>query len=954
MDENHFGGAQAVTNMQNQPSKSGGSQSSGAGGGDGLRHQDDQEHGQHLKLKNKNLHKGAKNLLLDSPPSYKHHAVPRGGGGGVGTTVGGTGGGLVAASSSAGHHPHEILPAGLHQRQQAGNRVFDSTSPVKIRAGQELQAAAKNCGSSSRRRGTEVADFPRPRRSASLGGPPAALDGATSTHNANAASADHVMRNNDSSFVLQRNSGLFQSFSSAGAQQEQHPSKLLQGESSAGSNSLFAAADYSSNFSSKQSRRSLPSSGGFLFESLKTGLLHFGRTLEDMKGHDQPSSPSYQDLVRKGKWESKEQVGGAAPAAARHEDLQNKSARLSGDSMVSSSKRSSNVNMSVVEDSEQQMIMQQGTSNGNNFSGHVPWAAAQPRHPNLNDEESNIHFAKRRRISADSSRSFADQQRLEEHQPQAFLPHSDHIHQFFSQEPQSKFVNQEISQSSRANRMIAARRASSSVYNSGSNAAALNVDQQEKISGENEILQPPQNLASSTSSYLFLGDYVDRGMRSIDVVCLLYAMVLLAKHKQHDKLPGTSRTASSGQTFLLRGNHECPCINRVYGFYDECKRFSKQHGVKLWKCFVDSFNVLPVAAVIHFNTSPTLSSNAASVMQNSITTNPSNNNRQAKILCMHGGLSPELDSLDRIRMIQRPTAVPGEGLLCDLLWSDPVEEDEMEPLPSSAGSSPILESFDADVNMMLDEQDDLVLDNNNSVRPATHATTTDILRAGTTTAATTSSSSLMHIDNLVSATTVSQTLVNAAAAAAAPVSSTTSGGPPAASFTSKTTLISAASLPISPTQRNKNNKPKKLFRNQVEINHLGQQDHGGSFVNKRLYWGKNDRGISVTFGPKTVPKVLQNLNKRENLRIRERDRQANSQSNSSSDIELVLRAHQVVQDGYEFFADKKVVTLFSAPNYCGEFDNSAAILTLKPVVKSKPLLDEYEIRCRFHVMQAAG
>ena len=202
-----------------------------------------------------------------------------------------------------------------------------------------------------------------------------------------------------------------------------------------------------------------------------------------------------------------------------------------------------------------------------------------------------------------------------------------------------------------------------------------------------------------TANYLFLGDYVDRGKQSIETICLLLAYKI--------KFPDNF--------FLLRGNHECASINRIYGFYDECKR---RFSVRLWKLFTDCFNCLPVAALI-----------------------------DEKILCMHGGLSPDLDSLDRIAEIQRPVDVPDQGLLCDLLWSDPDRE--------SPG------------------------------------------------------------------------------------------------------------------------------------------------------WGENDRGVSFTFG---ADKVAEFLNKH--------------------DLDLICRAHQVVEDGYEFFADRQLVTIFSAPNYCGEFNNAGALMNV--------------------------
>lgn len=125
------------------------------------------------------------------------------------------------------------------------------------------------------------------------------------------------------------------------------------------------------------------------------------------------------------------------------------------------------------------------------------------------------------------------------------------------------------------------------------------------------------------SNYLFLGDYVDRGKQSIETICLLMAYKI-----QYPE-----------NFFILRGNHESAGINRIYGFYDECKR---RYSIKLWKIFSDVFNCLPIVALI-----------------------------DEKILCMHGGLSPELQSMQQIASMERPCDVPDSGLMCDLLWSDP-------------------------------------------------------------------------------------------------------------------------------------------------------------------------------------------------------------------------------------------------------------------------------------------
>jgi len=200
-------------------------------------------------------------------------------------------------------------------------------------------------------------------------------------------------------------------------------------------------------------------------------------------------------------------------------------------------------------------------------------------------------------------------------------------------------------------------------------------------------------------NYLFLGDYVDRGKQSLETVCLL----LCYKIKFPEKVT------------LLRGNHESSVTNRIYGFYEECKR---RYNVRIWRSFTELFNWLPVAAII-----------------------------DEKILCMHGGLSPELKNLQNITEISRPTDIPDTGLLCDLLWSDP-DKDCVE-------------------------------------------------------------------------------------------------------------------------------------------------------------YDENDRGVSVIFGEK----IVQDFNKK-------------------NDLDLIIRAHQVVDDGYEFFAQRQLITIFSAPNYCGEFDNSAGIMII--------------------------
>eukprot|EP00604_Paraphysomonas_vestita_P002045 CAMPEP_0174820512 /NCGR_PEP_ID=MMETSP1107-20130205/4404_1 /TAXON_ID=36770 /ORGANISM="Paraphysomonas vestita, Strain GFlagA" /LENGTH=137 /DNA_ID=CAMNT_0016036031 /DNA_START=668 /DNA_END=1081 /DNA_ORIENTATION=+ len=84
-------------------------------------------------------------------------------------------------------------------------------------------------------------------------------------------------------------------------------------------------------------------------------------------------------------------------------------------------------------------------------------------------------------------------------------------------------------------------------------------------------------------------------------------------------------------------------------------------------------------------------------------------------------------------------------------------------------------------------------------------------------------------------------------------------------------------------------------------------------------WGENDRGVSFTFGEDVVAQFLRR-----------------------HDLDLVCRAHQVVEDGYEFFARRQLVTIFSAPNYCGEFDNAGAMMSV----------DE-TLMCSFQILKPA-
>ncbi|CAD5229016.1 unnamed protein product [Bursaphelenchus okinawaensis] len=216
-------------------------------------------------------------------------------------------------------------------------------------------------------------------------------------------------------------------------------------------------------------------------------------------------------------------------------------------------------------------------------------------------------------------------------------------------------------------------------------------------------------------NYLFLGDYVDRGRQNIETISLMFCYKI--------KYPENF--------FMLRGNHECPAINRVYGFFEECNRRYKS--IRLWNVFQDTFNHMPLCGLI-----------------------------AGKILCMHGGLSPQLTSIDQLRTINRPQDPPNPSMGIDLLWADP-----------------------------------------------------------------------------------------------------------------------------------------------------DQWAKG---------WQANTRGVSYVFGQDVVVDTCAKL-----------------------DIDLVARAHQVVQDGYEFFANRRLVTIFSAPHYCGQFDNAAATMHITE-----------DLNCSFNIYRPAA
>ena len=140
------------------------------------------------------------------------------------------------------------------------------------------------------------------------------------------------------------------------------------------------------------------------------------------------------------------------------------------------------------------------------------------------------------------------------------------------------------------------------------------------------------------TNYLFLGDYVDRGSKSIEVVTYLFCLKI--------KFPN--------HITLIRGNHESSGISQIFGFREEV--ISRYGNDTIWQIYTQTFNYLPLGALIN-----------------------------SKVLCVHGGLSPSLKTIEDIQQLDRFCELPHSGPMCDLVWSDPSPVNGYSPSIRDAG-----------------------------------------------------------------------------------------------------------------------------------------------------------------------------------------------------------------------------------------------------------------------------